>query len=968
MRFGFGLALTSAFTVTSVVATPAFAAGDLVLRAGTIHTVDGGGSLTGGAAVLIRDGLIVEIAAVIDAPAGARVIDYGKSAVIIPGLVAADSGYASGRASGRTAEPGLSALDGFDFYGQFSVALSHGVTSAYISPASGRLISGQGAIVKLGGLDLARRVISSPATIHGTVTESARRVPGFWEPPIPPTVDEGLGWAKPQLPHSLMGAVLAIEELLAGGQHALDEYGPYAPAELEALVTRGTTWRMGANNVEEIRALLDLGTKNNLSIIIDGGREAGEIASELASAGASVIFQVPFMPNSPSRGWGQSADDHWPNLMVPAELAAAGVNFAISHSGSSADLLFTARLASRGGLDPELALRAITLAPAELLGAADRVGSLAPGKDADILVMNGEPMGGGSVVATWLDGELAWSANGSDSSSSDKASTGSSAVLIEVEELHIGDGQVLRPGAMLMRNGRIVEVGTSISPSAGAVVVQGFAATPGMIDAYGYLGLEGSKGSVDAEFPLSRIIGPGDELDRRVALAGVTTVVLSTRGQNRSGTPMMPYKPAASDYDRQVIADPVTVRVDWSENNRLVSGNTVKGLLEKASEYIGKWSEYEMKLAEWEAAPKAKPKAKKSVDDEEESEEDEEKEEEPKKDSKKKKKKKKKGDDEEPEPFPVTGIWEGMLIRPPFTEETSIRIQLVNDGGNEKGEGDQAGSVEGSIRCSVLSDSLISIAGQFDGKELRVSGLGSQGFVELVGEPKAGELKATLMVGESEIEFEVKRTQNDVPRAERPVAADDKEEEAPKSDAPRPPKLDGKLEPFRRAMNGDGTILVAVDREDEILECVDAFAAAGIRPILYGATDLHYVADQVSDRIAGVLLNYRIVEHDREQGLEFINRYARIANAGIPIGFHSLAEEGAADLPLRASYAVAKGLSRSNALRALTADVAEMFGMSHRVGQLKAGLDADVLLFDGPPLDPASSVVHTWVNGEEISR
>ncbi|MFT5286654.1 MAG: imidazolonepropionase-like amidohydrolase, partial [Planctomycetota bacterium] len=96
MRFGFGLALTSAFTVTSVVATPAFAAGDLVLRAGTIHTVDGGGSLTGGAAVLIRDGLIVEIAAVIDAPAGARVIDYGKSAVIIPGLVAADSGYASG--------------------------------------------------------------------------------------------------------------------------------------------------------------------------------------------------------------------------------------------------------------------------------------------------------------------------------------------------------------------------------------------------------------------------------------------------------------------------------------------------------------------------------------------------------------------------------------------------------------------------------------------------------------------------------------------------------------------------------------------------------------------------------------------------------------------------------------------------------------------------------------------------------
>jgi len=957
MRNGLGRALTAALALTALLA-PLATAGEVVLRAGTVHAVDGSGPLKDGA-VRIRDGVIVEVGANLVAPSGAKVIDYGPSAVIVPGFVAADSVYARGRASKRTAAPGLSALDGFDFYGQYSVALSHGVTAAYITPASGRLIAGQGAVVKLGGVDPGRRVLSSPATIHGSVRADARSVPGFWEPPIPPTVEEGLGYAKPQLPHSLMGAVLALEELMAGGEQALEAYGPRAASDLAALITGGTTWRLGANSVEEMRALLELSAQNGMPLVIDGGLEADVIAEELAAAGARVIFQVPFTANAPVRSWGQGEDSYWPNMSVPAELAKAGVDFAISHSGSTADLLFTARLAMRGGLDAEQALRAITLAPAEFLGAADRVGSLEPGKDADVLVMNGEPMAGGSVVATWLDGELAWSAqsSGGQSAGSDKASTKSSVVVIEVEELHIGNGQVLRPGAITLRDGQIVDVGSRVSRTAGAMVVRGFAATPGLIDAYGFLGLEGSKKSPAADFPMSRIVGPGDELDRRVALAGVTTVVLGPRGRGRAGLPMMPYKPAASSSARQVIADPITVRVDWTENNRLQSGQNVRGLLEKATKYVEGWAEYRRKLAEWEAAPKSESKAK-SKDDEDEDEKDEDAEEDEKEEEKDTKKKKKKKGEEEPEPFPVTGIWEGMLVRPPFAEETSIRIQLIND----------AGEVEGSIRCSALSESLIQVTGRFADGELRISGLGSQGWVELIGTPKQGELEARVLVGESEIEFEAKRTRKDVPRASRPAASKlDEEADEPKG-KPRSPKFDGKLEPFRRAMQGDGTIVVSVDREDEILACVDAFEAAGIRPVLYGADDLHYVADKVADRIAGVMLDYRIKIHDREKGLTFINRYAQIANAGIPIAFHSLAEEGAAELPTHAAYAVANGLSAKSALRALTSDVAAMFGMEDRVGLLQVGMDADVVLFDGPPLDPGSSVVHTWVNGEEISR
>jgi imidazolonepropionase-like amidohydrolase len=59
-------------------------------------------------------------------------------------------------------------------------------------------------------------------------------------------------------------------------------------------------------------------------------------------------------------------------------------------------------------------------------------------------------------------------------------------------------------------------------------------------------------------------------------------------------------------------------------------------------------------------------------------------------------------------------------------------------------------------------------------------------------------------------------------------------------------------------------------------------------------------------------------------------------------------------------------MSPDGALRALTADAADMLELDGRVGRLAAGLDADLLLLDGPPLDPATSVLRAWVNGREV--
>ena len=65
-------------------------------------------------------------------------------------------------------------------------------------------------------------------------------------------------------------------------------------------------------------------------------------------------------------------------------------------------------------------------------------------------------------------------------------------------------------------------------------------------------------------------------------------------------------------------------------------------------------------------------------------------------------------------------------------------------------------------------------------------------------------------------------------------------------------------------------------------------------------------------------------------------------------------------------HAVYQGLGADAALRALCSDAAAMFAMSERIGRLAPGLDGDVLLLDGPPLDPRTRVLRTWVGGEEV--
>ncbi|TAJ07939.1 MAG: hypothetical protein EPO68_15940 [Planctomycetota bacterium] len=956
---------------------------DLVaLRAGTVLVVKDGAVLEGGATVLVRGSKIAAVGKDLLIPPDATVVDYGPDAVICPGFVLADSSLLGSTGSTRTAEPALSAVQAFDPYARYDWALAAGITSAYVTPARMRLIAGQGAIVKLAGGPDVDRFVRTPVSVHAALSAEARGAPGYWDPPVPPTSDVGLGVAQRQLPRSLMGASVALRELLvAARNHApAADFGPYAALELGALVQQRVAWLIAATDAAEIRAALALSADFGLNLVINDATYAGEVADEIAARGAAVVYKPPFNPDISLLNRGKSADARWPESDVAARLARAGVRLAVAPgSGASPrDLRFAAFLAMRGGLDSALALRAITLTPAELYGVADRVGSIEPGKDADLVVLNGLPLDmGSSVVSTWSDGATVWS----PTASADDAGMAAQPVVIQVDELHLGDGHVLRPGQILLQNGKIAEIGERVARPRGAVVVRGVAAMPGIVDALGYLGLEGSARSVGVDYKLSRLLGPGDVADRRVARAGVTTVGLSVRNPSPAGVPIVAYKPAANDFDSLVLREPAGVRLRWSDRNRSRSGSEVKELLDKLGKYQQKWAEYDKALASWkpsgakadDAKPaEAKADEKKEGDDKaaEEAKADgaEEKKDEKadadKKDEKKDDKKKK----DEPEPAdPVTGVWEGEFALPaPLSGKAKLRLQLLNENG----------VVRGSLRCDAVSERLVQLQGTWaaaesGAKELRLSGAGSQGPVQFAAAIAKAKMAAVLGAGAWQADVDAEQKSKEYPVAVRPKAKKPKDEpEAGAASAekgkPVPPRIDERLEPLRQAALGKAGVIVDVDRADEIAACVDAFAAAGLKPVLYGADEAWKLKDKLAGRVSGVLIDLPFRRNEPEGSISFVNRYAELQSAGIPVAFHSAAEEGAADLLTRAMYTVSQGMSASGALRALTSDAARMLGLSDRVGMLKPGLDADVLLLDASPLSEPARVLRAWVNGSEV--
>ena len=160
-----------------------------------------------------------------------------------------------------------------------------------------------------------------------------------------------------------------------------------------------------ADEYRQIEAALDFAKEQDISITLIGARDAWRLADRLAAENVAVILEN--VVKLPRRSW----EPYDVAFTVPKKLHEAGVRFCISMgaSGYSAanlrNLPYEAAMAAAYGLPPEEALKSVTLYPAQILGLDDRLGSIDVGKDANLIVTDGDPLEIRThVLAAWIGG------------------------------------------------------------------------------------------------------------------------------------------------------------------------------------------------------------------------------------------------------------------------------------------------------------------------------------------------------------------------------------------------------------------------------------------------------------------------------------------------------------------------------------------------------------------------------------
>ncbi len=196
-----------------------------------------------------------------------------------------------------------------------------------------------------------------------------------------------------------------------------------------------------------------------------------------------------------------------------------------------------------------------------------------------------------------------------------------------------------------------------------------------------------------------------------------------------------------------------------------------------------------------------------------------------------------------------------------------------------------------------------------------------------------------------------------------------KEERYKEDKKPKRPKYDPDAETFARAAEGELPLVVEVHRLPELRGLLEKTGSVDrLRLIVAGATEALELAEELAERSIPIILwpaplGSTAQDEWRWHDLELAGELDR---AGIEVLIGSGGGPHARDLRLLAALAVSHGLDREAALHAITTGPAEAFDVGERVGSLERGKDADILLFDGDPLDTTSELLHVVSEGRVI--
>lgn len=190
----------------------------------------------------------------------------------------------------------------------------------------------------------------------------------------------------------------------------------------------------------------------------------------------------------------------------------------------------------------------------------------------------------------------------------------------------------------------------------------------------------------------------------------------------------------------------------------------------------------------------------------------------------------------------------------------------------------------------------------------------------------------------------------------------------PETEKPTPVPRDLKLEALLPVLRGDTPLIVGADRFDDILTAMRITAEFELRMILRGGAEAHRLAEELKEREISVLWgpgDARFGELEAKDGSP--RTPALLAAMGIPFAFQTGSIENVTGLLAEARTAFAQGLSYEETLRGLTLYPARILGVEDDLGSLEVGKSADLIVFDGDPVEDAATVERVFIGGIEVA-
>jgi imidazolonepropionase-like amidohydrolase len=641
-------------------AASATAAKPTAFTGATIHTGQGQAFKPG--TLVIQDGKILEVgpADQVTVPDDAERVDVsGKT--VIPGLVDSHShlgvysrpGVSSNSDGNESTGPVQSAVRALDAINPFDpgirMATAGGITTANIMPGSANVIGGQTLYVKLRGHTVEQMSMVSPAVPGGLKMangENPKRAYGSRkQAPATRMKVAALQRGEFTKAREYQRKWDAYRKKLAAGEEAPPPDVDLALEPLIEALSRKRTVHFHSHRSDDILSVLRLSDEFGFEVVLQHGTESYKVLDELARRKVPVSLTLPDSP-------GGKAEVIDYIEATGLRLTKAGVKINVNTDDpvtESRFLLRTGAITVRGGLDEQTALKAITIYPAQALHLDDRVGSLEKGKDADFVVLSGEPFSVYTrVLQTFIDGrrvfdladakERLYQTGGfavADRSqvpegkplvepqpkadapalpdNAKRADADAKEFVVLTSRLHTVAKEPIADGVVHVRDGKVVYAGPreNFDLPADVPIVTAAVVTPGLIDAFSLVPLNGAYNiSADqdasettdtnqADLRVLDAFHPSEPLLRYLLQQGVTVIHACPGRDNVIAGQTGVFRTHGTNAEAMAVRFPQMMLFnlgdapketypDRKPNTRMGTASIVRGALSEAANYSRK--------------------------------------------------------------------------------------------------------------------------------------------------------------------------------------------------------------------------------------------------------------------------------------------------------------------------------------------------------------------------------------------